>query len=143
MAVLPTPGAPTSTALFLLRRQRMQTRRSISTSRPITGSVLPAAVVMSRPYVRKAGSFGAPVLDAAPARKPSPPPAEVFDMVAGVLTTGGFDADRRIRPGAVTEAAPKPVGDGEAVEEATGLTVLAVGAGEYGREVLSASADGG
>ena len=42
IAVLPTPGSPTSTGLFLLRRARIETTRSISSSRPITGSSLPA-----------------------------------------------------------------------------------------------------
>src|SRR5580658_6295959 len=42
IAVLPTPGSPTSTGLFLLRRARIETKRSISSSRPTTGSSLPA-----------------------------------------------------------------------------------------------------
>ena len=42
IAVFPTPGSPTSTGLFLLRRARIETRRSISSSRPMTGSSFPA-----------------------------------------------------------------------------------------------------
>ena len=38
MADLPTPGSPISTGLFFLRRLSICARRSISTSRPITGS---------------------------------------------------------------------------------------------------------
>ena len=38
IAVLPTPGSPMSTGLFLVRRQRICTTRSISPSRPISGS---------------------------------------------------------------------------------------------------------
>ena len=40
-AVLPTPGSPTSTGLFLVRRDSTCMTRSISFSRPITGSSLP------------------------------------------------------------------------------------------------------
>ena len=42
MAVLPTPGSPISTALFLRRRARISTVCSISPSRPMTGSMRPA-----------------------------------------------------------------------------------------------------
>src|SRR5438132_504217 len=38
IAVLPTPGSPISAGLFLVRRERICTTRSISVSRPITGS---------------------------------------------------------------------------------------------------------
>jgi hypothetical protein len=50
IAVLPTPGSPTSTGLFLLRRARIAMTRSISSSRPMTGSSSPAraAAVKSR-----------------------------------------------------------------------------------------------
>ena len=50
MAVLPTPGSPMSTGLFLVRRQRICTRRSSSRSRPIRGSswLSKAACVKSR-----------------------------------------------------------------------------------------------
>jgi hypothetical protein len=52
MAVLPTPGSPISTGLFLVRRESTCTVRRISSSRPITGSSLPsrAASVRSRAY---------------------------------------------------------------------------------------------
>ncbi len=51
MAVLPTPGSPISTGLFLVRRERISITRRISSSRPITGSSLPSAasLVRSRP----------------------------------------------------------------------------------------------
>ncbi len=42
MAVLPTPGSPTNMGLFLLLRERICSVRRISSSRPITGSSLPA-----------------------------------------------------------------------------------------------------
>ena len=38
MAVLPTPGSPISTGLFLVRRDSTCMTRSISRSRPMTGS---------------------------------------------------------------------------------------------------------
>jgi len=40
IAVLPTPGSPISTGLFLVRRERTCTTRRISSSRPMTGSSL-------------------------------------------------------------------------------------------------------
>ena len=43
MAVLPTPGSPISTGLFFVRRESTWTMRRISSSRPITGSSLPAS----------------------------------------------------------------------------------------------------
>ena len=51
IAVLPTPGSPISTGLFFVRRERIWITRRISSSRPITGSSLPAsaASVRSRP----------------------------------------------------------------------------------------------
>ena len=41
-AVLPTPGSPTKTGLFLVRRDRIWITRLISFSRPITGSIPPS-----------------------------------------------------------------------------------------------------
>ena len=56
MAVLPTPGSPMSTGLFLVRRARTWMVRRISSSRPMTGSSLPlrASAVRSRPYFSSA-----------------------------------------------------------------------------------------
>ena len=52
IAVLPTPGSPINTGLFLVRRDKISIVRRISSSRPITGSSLPtlAIAVKSRPY---------------------------------------------------------------------------------------------
>ena len=62
MAVLPTPGSPMSTGLFLVRRDSTWMTRRISSSRPMTGSSLPwrASSVRSRPYFSSAwyGSSG-------------------------------------------------------------------------------------
>ena len=57
IAVLPTPGSPMSTGLFLVLRERMRTTRRISSSRPITGSSLPCAApcaTRSTPYFSSA-----------------------------------------------------------------------------------------
>ena len=55
-AVLPTPGSPMITGLFLVRRLRTWMMRRISASRPITGSSLPerAIAVRSVPYFSRA-----------------------------------------------------------------------------------------
>ena len=51
IAVLPTPGSPTSTGLFLVRRPRISRTAATSRSRPTTGSSRPAraSAVRSRP----------------------------------------------------------------------------------------------
>ena len=56
MAVLPTPGSPTRTGLFLVFRDRIWMTRLISASRPMTGSSLPLAAssTRSRPYLASA-----------------------------------------------------------------------------------------
>ena len=57
IADLPTPGSPISTGLFFLRRLSICARRSISTSRPTTGSSLfsSAARVISLPNLSNIG----------------------------------------------------------------------------------------
>ena len=59
MAVLPTPGSPMRTGLFLVRRLSTWITRRISSSRPITGSSLPrrARSVRSRPKRSSAWYF--------------------------------------------------------------------------------------
>ena len=56
IAVLPTPGSPTSTGLFFVLRDRIWITRRISPSRPITGSSCPAraSATRSRPYFSSA-----------------------------------------------------------------------------------------
>ena len=56
IAVLPTPGSPIRTGLFLVRRDRTWITRRISSSRPMTGSSFPSAAtaVRSRPYCSRA-----------------------------------------------------------------------------------------
>ena len=55
-AVLPTPGSPISTGLFLVRRDSTCTTRRISASRPMTGSSVPssARAVRSTAYFSSA-----------------------------------------------------------------------------------------
>ena len=57
IAVLPTPASPIRQGLFLVRRVRIWSTRSISFSRPITGSIFPcrASSVRSRPYLSTSG----------------------------------------------------------------------------------------
>ena len=57
IADLPTPGSPMSTGLFFLRRLSICDRRSISLSRPTTGSrrSFSASLVMSLPYLFSTG----------------------------------------------------------------------------------------
>ena len=52
IAVLPTPGSPINTGLFLVFLDNILVILLISSSRPITGSIFPslAALVISRPY---------------------------------------------------------------------------------------------
>ena len=55
-AVLPTPGSPISTGLFLVLLERIWMVCRISLSRPITGSSLPSLAIStkSRPYLLRA-----------------------------------------------------------------------------------------
>ena len=59
IAVLPTPGSPISTGLFLVRRLSTWMTRRISSSRPMTGSILPSRArwVRSWPYFSRAAKF--------------------------------------------------------------------------------------
>ena len=81
IAVLPTPGSPISTGLFLVRRLSTWIERRISSSRPITGSSLPAraASVRSRAYFFRASYwFSAEALSAVrPLRRSSMAPFSV------------------------------------------------------------------
>ena len=74
MAVLPTPGSPIRTGLFLVRRDRTWMTRRISSSRPMTGSSLPArasvgqvAAVLLERRVGALGVLGRDALAAADA----------------------------------------------------------------------------
>ena len=62
-AVLPTPGSPMRTGLFLVRRLRISMTRMISSSRPITGSMSPrramSVMLMPNSSRRPWGCWGA------------------------------------------------------------------------------------
>jgi len=60
MAVLPTPASPISTTLFLRRRERISAVCSISSVRPITGSMRPSAASAVRSWP-KPSSAGVPL----------------------------------------------------------------------------------
>ena len=71
IAVLPTPGSPISTGLFLVRRESTCIVRRISSSRPITGSSLPSRAAcgqVARVFLQRviaflgAGAVGAAAL---------------------------------------------------------------------------------
>src|SRR5919206_262202 len=67
MAVLPTPGSPMITGLFLVRLTRICMILSISLERPMTGSSLPSSAnaVRLRPYWsswRGLGRLGHPLV---------------------------------------------------------------------------------
>ena len=74
-AVLPTPGSPTRAGLFLVRRDSTCMTRSISFSRPITGSSLPsrAAAVRFRPNWSSTREVAGVDSDGAPAAAGSLP----------------------------------------------------------------------
>src|SRR5919204_302554 len=85
-AVLPTPGSPSSTGLFFWRRERICMIRSISISRPITGSSLPSAASLVRLRPNWSSSFE----DFLPSPVPAPPGAgeHADDLVADLLRVG-------------------------------------------------------
>mmetsp|Transcript_62608 Transcript_62608/g.186592 ORF Transcript_62608/g.186592 Transcript_62608/m.186592 type:complete len:307 (+) Transcript_62608:1750-2670(+) len=64
IAVFPTPGSPMRMGLFFVRRARTWITRRISSSRPMTGSSLPASasVTRSRPYLASASKLASPVV---------------------------------------------------------------------------------
>ena len=70
IAVLPTPGSPSSTGLFFWRRERICMIRSISVARPITGSSLPSAASLVRLRPNWSSSFE----DFLPSPEPEPEP---------------------------------------------------------------------
>ena len=59
IAVFPTPGSPIKTGLFFVFLDKIRVIPRISSSRPITGSILPflESCVISRPYFSKTFSF--------------------------------------------------------------------------------------
>ena len=94
MAVLPTPGSPIRTGLFLVRRHRTRMVRRISSSRPMTGSSLAARAVRSSPYLARASICWSPVSESTG----RPPPAARISSRARVR-------DARVTPASSHAAA--------------------------------------
>ena len=117
-AVLPTPGSPMSTGLFLVRRLRTWMMRRISASRPITGSSLPerAIAVRSVPYFSSAWKVfsGSAMLTLRSPRTPGQGGEQRLMGGAGVaqqLPDGvapGGEAQQQVLGG--DEGVPEPVG---------------------------------
>ena len=112
IAVLPTPGSPMSTGLFFVRRDSTWMTRRISSSRPMTGSILPAR--------RLLGEVAAVLL-------------ERLVLLLGVLRGDAMAAPHLCHRGEQGLALdPDAVGEGE--EEVLGgqVLVVQVGAGGVG-----------
>ncbi len=81
IAVLPTPGSPTKTGLFLRRRHSTWTVRSISDRRPMSGSMRPFAARSFRLTVKvrngsrtvRGASSPPPSPDSGSSSPPAPP----------------------------------------------------------------------
>ena len=80
MAVLPTPGSPTRTGLFLVRRDSTCIMRSVSRSRPMTGSSF-----LSRASWVKLRPNWSSTRDPDGVSEPEPPPAAAFSPPWGWL----------------------------------------------------------
>ena len=104
IAVLPTPGSPIRTGLFFVRRLRTWMVRRISSSRPMTGSSLPAraSAVRSRPYFSSASYVSSGFVAADDRIEPARP--GLRGQVPAVLLEGGVGA-LRVRRGDALAAA--------------------------------------
>src|ERR1700754_2425084 len=90
-AVLPTPGSPSSTGLFLVRRERICMIRSISVSRPITGSSLPSSARRGRvrpDWARSFEEFFPPPSGGAALAAPAGAGQHADDLVADLVGVG-------------------------------------------------------
>ena len=98
MAVLPTPGSPISTGLFLVRRCSTWIARRISSSRPITGSSLP----------RRARSVRSSVYFFSASRWPSASGLSTFwpPRTASIAASSAL----RVRPCSLTQRADRRYG---------------------------------
>ena len=158
IAVLPTPGSPMSTGLFLVRRERTWMTRRISSSRPMTGSSLPcsAASVRSRPnfssapywssalwlgHAVRAADLGHRLLERIVGR------AGRAQRVAG-LGLGGGEREQQVlgRDVLVLELAHRLLGGAqhsdELVRRARGLAALATHRGQGVERGVGLGADG-
>mmetsp|Transcript_87437 Transcript_87437/g.189421 ORF Transcript_87437/g.189421 Transcript_87437/m.189421 type:complete len:273 (+) Transcript_87437:2-820(+) len=103
MAVLPTPGSPMNTGLFFWRRARIWMARSISSSRPTSGSIMPsmACFVRSLPNSSRALIVFFPSLSppatasSLPASSPWAPYSSRMSM--GICCTSTLSASKTFR----------------------------------------------
>ena len=92
-AVLPTPGSPIRTGLFLVRRDSTCTTRRISESRPMTGSSLPSRAMAVRSAPNFSSAWKVPSgLGVVTRRSP------LTDGTAVLSCSGPAPAPRRISP---------------------------------------------
>ena len=140
-AVLPTPGSPISTGLFLVRRDSTWTTRRISESRPMTGSILPsrARSVRSTPYFSSAlkvpSGSGVVTLRSPPRttgnasmRASDVAPAAIRMSATSVPGTGQRGQQVLGRQVLVASGAHDLLGAGEDVDDRAGQTRLGDGA---------------
>ena len=96
MAVLPTPGSPTKIGLFLRRRHSTCIVRSSSRSRPISGSMRPAAASATRSVVyASSGLFCGAGSASVSSSSESPPRARAGGRMRD-LVHAGHDAVRHV-----------------------------------------------
>ena len=111
-AVLPTPGSPMRTGLFLVRRDSTCTTRRISASRPMTGSSLPsrAAAVRSVPYFASASAVasGFSVVTVWPPRRPRDLRLDGLGVEVARTVTPPFSIRARSRTSVEEEGGPSP-----------------------------------
>ena len=95
MAVLPTPASPTWMGLFLSLRQSTWTVRSISASRPITGSSLPSRADLVRSEAKRSRGFMRPAAlglrsagSSRPSSSSSSSSSSSKDLALGALAVG-------------------------------------------------------
>ena len=110
IAVLPTPGSPIRTGLFLVRRERTWTTRRISSSRPMTGSSLPCSAdsVRSRPNFSSAPYLSSGFWSVTRCGPRTPWTASASTSRAAPASTLGSAASASSRCSAETYSSPIP-----------------------------------
>lgn len=98
IAVLPTPASPTSSGLFLRRRQSTCTTRSTSVSRPISGSMRPSLAIWFRFCVNWASGVSFCAFESSDSGAPSPALAASALPVFAMPWEMKFTTSRRVTP---------------------------------------------
>src|SRR6476469_6211705 len=98
IVVLPTPGSPMRTGLFFVRRDRICMTRSISCSRPMTGSSLPsrASWVRLRPNWSSTSEDDGASLDEPLAAAPDEVDSELLEHLGGDALTLADQAEQDV-----------------------------------------------